>query len=224
MIYESFLKELRLHAETDFAKFQERLIFTSYKILGVRTPILRKIAKKHLSDVQSLMSFPNEYYEVVFIKLCVVSMLQYEQFVSYLDECVGLIDNWALCDSFKPRYLQKNKRDFLKELEKLFKHGGEFYERFVLVLLLAYYIEQDYASLLKAYILKADKQKYYVHMAVAWLVAEILIKQPKLGEEILTARILPSKTHNKAIQKARESFRIDTIRKERLNTLKLKEE
>ena len=224
MIYESFTKELKSYAEDDFAKFQEGLIFSSYKILGVRTPILRKIAKKYCSEVETLMSFPNEYYEVVFIKLCAVSLLPYEQFLAYLDDCVALIDNWALCDSFKPKCLPANTNQFFKEIERIFASGGEFYERFALVMLLNYYIKEEYAEILKEYAQKADTEKYYVHMAVAWLVAEILAKLPTLGEEILKDKLLPTKTHNKAIQKARESFRIDKEYKECLNVLKIREE
>ena len=223
MTYESFLKELESYAEEKFAQFQKRLIFSSYKILGVRTPILRKIAKKYLPQIQTLMTFPNEYYEVVFIKLCAVSLLPYENFLIFLDGCVGLIDNWALCDSFKPKYLTNNKKLFLKELERIFLHGGEFYERFVLVMLLNYYVEEEYADIIKMYVQRADMQKYYVHMAVAWLVAEICVKLPNLGEEILKDKLLPTKTRNKAIQKARESFRVNKVYKERLNTLKMKE-
>lgn len=223
MTYESFIEELKSYAEEGFKIFQERLIFTSFKILGVRTPTLRKLAKKYQSEVKSVIAFPNEYYEVVFIKLCMVSTLPYKQFLGYLDECVELMDNWALCDGFKPKCVRENRAEFLKELERIFLYGGEFYERFVLVMLLNYYVEEEYFSLIKSYLKRADKQKYYVHMAVAWLVAEILIKRPTLGEEILEDRLLDVKTHNKAIQKAKESFRVDEEKKERLNTLKIKE-
>ena len=222
MTYESFIEELKLYAEEEFKIFQERLIFTSFKILGVRTPVLRKLAKKYQLEIKSVIAFPNDYYEVVFIKLCMVSALPYKQFLGYLDECVGLMDNWALCDSFKPKCVRANRTEFLKELERIFHHGGEFYERFVFVMILNYYVEEEYYSLIKYYLKRADKQKYYVHMAVAWLVAEILIKLPALGEEILKDRLLDAKTHNKAIQKAKESFRVDKERKERLNELKIK--
>ena len=90
-------------------------------------------------------------------------------------------------------------------------------------MLLNYYVEDEYADILKMYVQRADMQKYYVHMAVAWLVAEICVKLPNLGEEILKDKLLPTKTRNKAIQKARESFRVNKVYKERLNTLKMKE-
>lgn len=222
MTYEELLQELKAYKEEDFAAFQRRLIFTSVEILGVRTPILRRLAKKYVCEIDSLMKFPNEYYEVIFIKLCAVSLLPYEQFLGYIDQCPRLIDNWATCDSFKPNCIKKNKEDFLPKIEEIFSHGGEFYERLALVLLLGYYVEEKYATVITEYIKRAELEKYYVHMAVAWLVAELLIKLPKVGNEIINGGYLPQRTHNKAIQKAVESFRITQEEKKRLKTLKIK--
>ena len=225
MTYEQLLEELKNLSEEDFAKFQERLIFTKAKILGVRTPTLRKLAKKYVNSVDELMAFPDDYYEVVFIKLCAVSLLPYDVFLKYIDECAGVIDNWATCDSFKPICLKQSRRnrtEFLPKLEELFNHGGEFYERLALVLLLGYYLEEEYSPIIKRCIEKANLESYYVHMAVAWLTAELLVKLPKLGNEIINSGYLPPKTHNKAIQKAIESFRITKQEKQRLLSLKQK--
>ena len=63
-------------------------------------------------------------------------------------------------------------------------------------------------------------EKYYVHMAAAWLTAEILIKRYEYGLALLDKNILPTKTHNKAIQKARESFRLTKEQKDYLKSLK----
>ncbi len=224
MFYDEFLQELKSYAEEDFATFQRRLIFTRAKILGVRTPIMRKLAKRYLQRVGELMDFPDEYYEVTFIKLCAVSLLKYEEFLTYIDRCVPLIDNWATCDTFKPKCLAKRKDEFLPYIEKFFSHGGEFHERYALVTLLSYYMEERYLSTITDYIARADTQRYYVYMAVAWLVAEILVKFPKKGEEILKSGVLSPKTRDKAIQKAKESFRISKEQKEYLNSLKIKKQ
>ena len=87
--------------------------------------------------------------------------------------------------------------------------------------LLAEYIEGKYLPLIKSYMRRASTQYYYVHMAVAWLVAEILIKQYDEGVNLLKEKILPLKTHNKAIQKAIESYRITKEQKEYLRSLKM---
>lgn len=224
MTYVELLNELISCAEKDFAEFQKRLIPTKQEILGGRTPILRAVAKKYRGELNELMGFPDTYYEVTFIKLAVLSLAGYDTFLKYVDICVGLIDNWATCDMFKPKCLHKHKDDFLPYLECLFLNGGEFYERFAFVTLLGYYVEEKYLPLIKEYVKKADTSRYYVYMAVAWLVAEVIIKYPDFGEGILRSRILDERTHNKAIQKARESYRVDKTKKEYLNSLKIKKE
>ncbi len=221
MTYSEFIDKLQGYAEGEFANFQRKLIFTDRKILGVRTPTLRKIAKEFTQDVQTLLAFPSEYYETVFIKLTAVSLLPYEQFLLYLQECVALMDNWALCDSFKAKCIKKHKAEFLSVLEKLFLRGGEYFERYVLVVLLSEYVEKEYLDTVKNYIQRADVEKYYVHMAVAWLTAEILIKEYDYGVRLLKKNVLPPKTHNKAIQKAIESYRINNEQKEYLRSLKI---
>ncbi len=222
MTYTEFLNELNERKEQSFAEFQKKLIPTKQTILGVRTPIMRAIAKKHAEDLDEIFSFPNEYFEVTFIKLCLVANLPYDEFLKKVEDCVSWIDNWATCDCFKANCLTKHKDDFLSVMEKLFLNGGEFYQRYVLVTLLYAYIDEKYFSTILKYIRMGDTRFYYVHMAVAWLTAEILIKHYDFGLHILQSGILDKKTHNKSIQKALESYRLTNEQKESLRSLKNK--
>ena len=222
MTYTEFLNELNEHKEQSFSEFQKKLIPTQQTILGVRTPTMRAIAKKYAKDFDDIFSFPNEYFEVTFIKLCLVADLPYEEFLKWVEKCVSWIDNWATCDCFKTNCLKKHKGEFLPILDQLFSNGGEFYQRYVLVTLLYAYIEEEYFSTLLKYIRMADTRLYYVHMAVAWLTAEILIKYYDFGLEILQSEFLDKKTHNKSIQKAIESYRLTNEQKEYLRSLKIK--
>lgn len=222
MTYTEFIKELSSYAEPDFAEFQKRLIFTKRKIIGVRTPTLRKLAKKYASNVEELLCYPDEYYEVVFIQLTVVSMLPYGQFISHLDRLVGFMDNWALCDSFKAKCINAHREEFLPILQELFDKGGEYYQRYPLVVLLAEYVDGKYLPTIKEYLRRADTSLYYVHMGAAWLTAEVLVKYYDYGVELLKEGVLDAKTHNKAIQKAIESYRLTKEQKEFLRSLKIK--
>ncbi len=224
MTYSEFLNVLNENAEGQFADFQKKLIPTKYVILGVRTPTMRKIAKSYKDRTKEVLSFPNEYYETVFIKLALIVELPYEKFTGDVQYAVSLMDNWALCDCFKAQCIKKHKEDFLSVLEKLFKIGGEFYERYVLVMLLTYYVEDEkYLPIIESYMQRANLSKYYVYMAVAWLTAEILIKHYDAGLRILKSGIFDSKTHNKSIQKAIESYRLTNEQKRTLRSLKIKE-
>lgn len=222
MTYLQFLEILSSYAEAEFAAFQNRLIFTKYRILGVRTPTLRKLAKQYAKDFDAILSFPDEYYEVVFIKLAMISALSYDEYLKYLDYGVSLMDNWALCDTFKAKCIARHKEEFLLVLRQLFRRGGEYEQRYPLVVLLFAYVEEKYLSEIVEFVKQANTDYYYVHMAVAWLIAEILIKQYSFGVTLLQTSVVDSKTHNKAIQKGIESDRLTTEQKEFLRSLKIK--
>ena len=225
MTYNDLLTLLQTYREEKFAEFQRGLILPpKAKILGVRTPVLRKIAKDIFKKglTERLLGFPDEYYEVTFIKLTAVSKLPYESFLQYLPTCVSLIDNWALCDSFKANCIKTHKDEFLPELANVFSTGKEFYQRYALVMLLSYYCEENYFSIIKEYLKGADTRLYYVKMAAAWLFAEVVIKDYSLGIQWLKEGIVTPVTQDKAIQKARESFRLDEEKKRFLNSLKNK--
>ncbi len=221
MAYLQLVEKLNGYAEEEFAAFQRKLIFTKYEILGVRTPTLRKLAKE-VTDLEELLAYPDEYYEVVFIKLSAISALPFREFLPRVEKGVSLMDNWALCDCFKAKCIAKNKQAFLPVLEKLFNREEAYYIRYVLVSFLSYYVEERYLPIIKEYIRRANTKPYYVHTAIAWLVAEILIKQYDEGVALLQEGALDKKTHNKAIQKALESYRVTQTQKEYLRSLKIK--
>ena len=209
MQYRQLLQILEENADEKYRDFHKRLLKNDgIKVLGVRVPDLRKIAKQFKGDVDNLLSFPDEYYEVTFIKLTAVSNLKFEEFIQYVDSCVSLIDNWATCDCFTPKCIEKHKEEFLPFVEKYLSSDGEFYQRFAITSLLHFYLQEEFLEIIFNAVKSVDTDKYYVHMAVAWLIAEVLIKYYETGVEFLQTETLDIKTHNKAIQKANESFRL----------------
>lgn len=222
MQYTRFLNELFLYADESYKKFHSKLLKDeSIKLIGVRTPILRNVAKKYKRNVEQLLSFPDEYYEVTFIKLTAVSYLTWTDFIKYIDKCVSLINNWSTCDCFKVKAIKTHRREFLPYVEKYLNSDKEFFQRYALVTLINYYISDEYLQFIKESFLKVDTSKYYVHMAVAWLVAEILVKNYDFGLEIIKSNLIDNKTKNKSIQKAVESFRLLPEQKTYLKTLKV---
>ena len=222
MTYSDFLNRLTYYVEKDFASFQRKLIFTKYEILGVRTPMLHKLAKEFANDFEYIFTFPNDYYEVVAIKLFQAAMLPYEVFITRLEDCVSFMDNWALCDGFKAKCIKGHKEGFLTVLKRLFAQNGEYQQRYPLVVLLTEYMEAQYLPTIRQFIEDADTSHYYVHMAVAWLLAEILVKEFDAGIRLLMDKVTDVKTHNKAIQKAIESYRLNNEQKDYLRSLKIR--
>ncbi|MDE6104617.1 MAG: DNA alkylation repair protein, partial [Clostridia bacterium] len=166
MPYQELLTELENCADENYRAFHKKLLKNeSVNVLGVRVPQLRKIAKEYKGRVDELIMYPDEFYEVTFVKLTAVSLLGYEEFIKYLDICVPLIDNWATCDCFVPKCIAKHREDFLPYIQKYAAEDKEFYQRFALTTLLHFYVEEDYAQLIFSFAEKSNTQYYYVHMA-----------------------------------------------------------
>lgn len=220
-LYEELVSKLKTLSDSDYAAFHSKLLNNpKINVIGVRTPLLRKLAKEYKDSFNELLTLPDEYYEVTFLKLIVASLLPFEEFIKVVDRCVELIDNWACCDCFKAVCIGKHRQEFLPFVKAYIGVNREFYQRYGLVTLLHFYVEEDYLDLIFESVEKADTRYYYVHMAVAWLVAEVLIKHFDKGREYLKLQRLDRATHNKAIAKACESYRLTKEQKMQLKGLK----
>lgn len=219
--YQEFLTELKGYTDENYRAFHKKLLNNDdIKVLGVKVPVLRKLAKKYKGEVDELFSFPDEYYEVDFIKLSAVAHLPYDEFLKYIDKCLPLIDNWATCDCFVPKCIEAHKDDFLKLPPVYAAVNAEFYQRFALTSLLHFYVEEKYLPEIFQVLKQVDTNYYYVHMAAAWLIAEVLVKYYSEGVKFLNSGAMDKKTHNKAIQKACESFRLSNEQKNFLKGIK----
>ncbi len=219
--YPEFLNELKALQDEDYRNFHKKLLKNdNINVLGVRTPLLRKTAKKYSAQVDELLAFPDEFYEVTFIKLTAVSSLPYERFIGYVCRCVSLIDNWATCDCFAPKCIGGHRDEFLPFIRKFAAQSGEFCQRFALTTLLHFYVTPEYLEDIYSISERCDTSLYYVHMAVAWLIAETLVKHYDSAKSFLLEQSLDKKTHNKAISKACESYRLSGDRKNFLKGIK----
>lgn len=220
-LYEELISKLNLVADSGYAAFHSKLLNNpKIKVIGVRTPILRKLAKEYKSGFNELLTLPNDYYEVTFLKLIVASRLPFEEFTMVVDRCVDVIDNWACCDCFKAACIKSHRQEFLPFIKAYIGINREFYQRYGLVTLLHFYVEEEYLNLIFESVERADTHYYYVHMAVAWLIAEVIVKHYEKGVEYLKLNRLDRATHNKAIAKACESYRITQEQKKELKGLK----
>ena len=139
--------------EEKYREFNLKIVFTNYKMLGIRLPILRKIAKDiYNNDYKSFLDIAEfNYYEEVMIYLLVIAFIkEIDLLMIYFDKAVGLMDNWALCDSFcgSLKIIDKNKEYFLKVIDDLLKSKKTYKIRVGLVLLLNYYVKEEYLKII----------------------------------------------------------------------------
>lgn len=225
--YQQYIEYLKSISESNYRDFQKKLCFTKYEILGIRIPILRKIVKKILKTniEQFLMICQSTYFEEILIEgLVIATIKDEEKFDNYFKSFVKKVDNWAVCDTVcnSLKIIPYNYSKYFKLSQKLSLNKEEFISRVGLIIILNYYIDKPYLNDIFDILNKISSNKYYVNMAEAWLISEIYVKYPLETEQYLKDNNLNNFTHNKAISKIRESFRVSKEAKDYLNTLKRK--
>lgn len=225
--YQEYLNYLKNISEEEYKNFHSKLCFTKYEILGIRVPLMRKISKQisktNYQEFLSLCTFT--YYEEVFINCLVISLIKEESiFIKYFNEYITKIDNWGICDTFcnSLKIVNTNPTKYFNICKELSLSKEEFISRVGLIIILNFFIKEEYLKDIFYILNNITSDKYYVNMAEAWLVCELYIKYPQPTEEFLKSNNLNSFTQNKSISKIRDSYRIDKEIKDYLNTLKRK--
>lgn len=220
-------KRLQELSEEDYQKFSSSLIPNINNVLGVRTPILRKLSKEILKDKNCekfLKTNQFKYMEEYMLKGMVIGLLKnpIDEVLVYIKEFVPTIDNWAVCDCFccSLKITNKNLDTVWDFIAPYFKSDKEFEIRFAYVMLLNYYLQDEYIDKVLKLVDDFKDDRYYSRMAVAWLVSIAYIKYPqKLGKYLKKSK-LDNWTYNKSIQKICESLKVNKETKEKLKLIK----
>ena len=219
-------EELFKFQDISYKEFHSKLIPTVDKntIIGIRIPLLRSYAKKIKYTKEAddfLNTLPHAYYdENVLHALLLSEMADYEMFIKHIQAFLPYIDNWAVCDVLKPKSIKKHKQIFIDEIKNWILSKDTYTIRFGVVMLMTYYLDEDYQKEYLTYLLQVKSDEYYVNMAISWFYATALAKHYDEVVEILKDKKLSVWIHNKTIQKAIESYRITKEQKEELKKLK----
>ena len=223
----NILKEKLIEMSEDkYREFAMKLLPDIDNVLGVRLPFLRKTAKEFArGDWRTvLQNIDNEYFEEKLVECFVIAYakMDYDERMSYIEAFLPKIDCWSVCDSFCTtlKFTEKNKDAVLDYLKSKGDSKEEYVIRFVAVMLLNYYINEEYLDEFFKLIDRLHTEKYYAHMAVAWALSIAYIKFPRETEKFLTGSGLDDATYNKTLQKIRESNRISKEEKEYIKGLK----
>lgn len=216
-------------AQSDYKAFNRKLIPTNYEILGVRMPALRKLAKEIVANLdvsEYLNNAEQTTYEHIMLYGLVLGYLNeplLETLFHYLDPLILKFDNWAHVDAIisSLKIFKKHPNEVLAHFLPLKTHPGEFAKRTFVILLMNYFLDSvNICSTLK-HLSQIEQEQYYVDMAIAWATCEALVKHYHQTIPLLQQQTFTKFVHNKAIQKARESYRITPQTKEYLKTLSL---
>ena len=223
----TLIKELKENKDSKYKEFNSKIISTKYPMIGVKTPILKNIAKEiSKKDYKTFLQNKNtDYYETVLIEGFVISNIKdIKEALTYFDKFIKKIDNWAICDMTvsSMKIVKKNKDIFKDKIKEYLNSKEEFTVRVGIILLLDYYLEEEYLDEVFSLIDNIKREEYYINMAIAWLISIALIKYKDKTLKYLKVCNLDDFTYNKALQKARESTRISKEDKEYYQKLKRK--
>ena len=226
--YKLFLQYLMNKKDQEYKEFHSSLVLNSkYEMIGIRVPIMRKIAKEIAkTNIEEFLKCAQEnYYEEIMIQGLVISHIKDEKlFNKYFKNYINKIDNWALCDTFCSaiKIVEKYNDKYFKEAVKMSLNKKEFISRIGLVMILDHFINENNLEIIFDTLNKIESDKFYINMAEAWLICEIYIKFSKQTKTFLQKNNLNKFTHNKAISKIHDSYRVSNEDKEYLNTLRKK--
>lgn len=213
-------------SDEEYKKFHSGLCPNTNNIIGVRIPRLREMAKEiaRQRPQEFLSQIDDRYYETVMLYGMVIGYLKsnLEEKQKYLDIFVPKINNWAVCDCCTSTYKFTNKylNEMWEYLKKYINSKKEFEVRFAVVMLMNYYLNDQYIDKVLKVLNEVKHEGYYVKMGVAWAISVAFVKYEEKTRKFLTNNTLDNFTYNKALQKIIESDRVTKKVKKEIREMK----
>ena len=219
---EEFNKYLESIKREEKIEFTKRTINTKLEVLGIPTPEMRIIAKEIAKGnyISFLDNLSNEYYENTIINVLLINKIDDIETKKYYFSKV-IIDNWATVDimTFK---IKGKEKEYLNLAKEYIKNEQPFFRRIGVRILFNYTSKDDLTEIFQIINSLYNEEEYYVNMAVAWLMCEIVIKNREQAFKYLKNHHLNKFSINKTISKCRDSFRVSDEDKDELVKYKVK--
>ena len=179
--------------------------------IGVRLPIIKKYAKDLDEDsrIKFLTSLPHLYHEENILHAFILSNIKdYDEFIKYVDAFLPYVTNWSVCDTICNKHLNKFKSKLIKDVYRWLESDEIYRVRYAVKCLMNYYLNEDFKEEHFQKVEQVKIEDYYVRMMIAWYLATGLAKNYDSFIKVIEERRFDEFTHNKAIQKAVESYRV----------------
>lgn len=211
--YQEFVKYLKSLQDKKYLDFSRKLTNSKYKMIGIKLPSLRAIAKEILKGNYKsyLKVLENTYLEETFIEGVLISKLPKEEFLKKIDNYILKIDDWSICDTFcsNLKFIKKDLDYYFNYFKKYLFTDKEFSIRTTLIIYKCYFIKDDYIDEIISLINNITNDDYYVLMGISWLLQEIYLHYPQKVIKILQEKKLNKFIINKTISKICDSYRVN---------------
>lgn len=226
-INQKIKQELISLQDKKYKEFHGGLCPGTENIIGVRVPILRNYAKELAKEYDwkfLLENIDDEYYEEIMLQGMIIGLAKanFNSIIEEIKKFVPKIDNWAVCDVFCAglKITKKHKKEMWNFIKQYKDSEKEFEVRFCVVMMLDFYIEEEYLEEIFKIFDSINREEYYIKMAIAWAISICLVKYYDRTLNYLKIAKLDKFTYNKALQKGIESYRITDEQKQILRDMK----
>lgn len=217
-------EELLALADPRYREFTASLIPGVGELLGIRIPLLRKIARRIArGDWRAFLdSLEVRYFEERLIEGLVIgyAACPIEEKLERVARFVPRIDNWAVCDCFCWRLRADEREAMWRFIQPYFRSDAEYDIRFAVVMALGNFVDEEHIDALLGLLGAIRHEGYYARMGVAWAVSVCYVKFPERTEAWLDRCRLDDWTFNRSLQKIVESWRVDDAAKRRIRARK----
>ena len=223
-VYEMLLQK----KESEFRELTIKNVpnISNESIIGVRTPFMRQIAKELFGTKEAqefLKVLPHKYFEENLIHFFLISLIKdFDECIKEVENFLPFVDCWCVSDQSSPKVFKKNHQKLLPFIKKWIASDHVYTARFGIRILMNEFLDEDFQTEYLELVSAKKGDDYYLKMMIAWYFATALAKQYDESVKFIENKKLDKWTHNKAIQKAIESFRVSDEHKQYLKTLKIK--
>lgn len=215
--------------DESYRSFASKLIPNIDNLLGVRLPLLRKLAKQIVKHDwraywKEASAVKEEWFEETMLQGMVIGYLKedIDTILNLTQQFVPKVNNWSVCDTFcSGLKIARQHQDKVWSFIQPYLVSKQEYElRFAIVMLLSYYVNERYLDDVLSILNRIQHEGYYVKMAVAWAVSVCYVHFPERTMGWLAQCALDDFTYNKSLQKITESLRVDDEAKTQIRAMK----
>lgn len=223
------LQILYNHQDEKYGDFMAKLVPTvaRERFIGVRSPEYKKVLKEVKATAADevapfMQSLPHEFHEENILHVVLLKQIKdFDECVRAVELFLPYVNNWAVSDGLNPPCFAKNREKLLTKCREWIAADAPYTKRVGIQLLMGHFLTDAFKAEYLELVAPIRSDEYYVNMMIAWFFAEALAKQWESAVPFIEQKRLAPWTHNKAIQKARESLKITAEQKEYLKTLKV---
>ncbi len=216
-MHTKILAYLQSISEEKYKIFSLKLLPKDTMLLGVRIPLLKKLAKqiKKNNQIDTYLNTPIQNLKYQEEKMLYSLLISYQEVleekrIDNIKNYVSHIKNWSECDTFVAslKSIKNNQEMYYNIFLPYAKSTSEYKIRFFYVMALNYFINDTFLPQILSLIKTQKYQGYYDRMAVAWFLSMAFVNNPNLIKDFLKETTLDTQVFQKTISKIYDSYQI----------------